>query len=107
MKTLKVLSLALIATSLASGAVYAKGGSGGGMAGGSMFGGGMSNGGAVHAQPMQHRTQTRNQTREAEQGSQGQRNEWRYENQAQTPSGNVYRYENRDQFRNGNDLPSM
>jgi len=102
MKSLKVLSLVLIATSLASGAVYAKGGSGS-----SMFGGGMSSGGAGHAQQMQHRTQTRDQSRGAAPGSQGQRNEYRYENQAQTPSGNVYRYENRDQFRNGNDLPSM
>lgn len=102
MKSLKVLSLALIASSLASGAVYAKGGSGGGMGGG-----GMSSGGAGHTQQMQHRTQTRNQSHEAAPDSQGQRNEYRHENQAQTPSGNVYRYENREQFRNGNDLPSM
>ena len=92
MKSLKVLSLVLIATSLASGAVYAR--SGGGMGGGNgMHSGGMGSGSADHAQQIQHRTQTRTQTREASQGNQGLRNE--------------YRYENRDQIRNANDLPSM
>lgn len=91
MQSLKTLSLLLIATSLASGAVYAKGG--GGMGGNGMHGGGMGNAGADHAQQNQHRTQTREQTREAAQGSQDQ--------------GNAYRYENREQMRNTSGLPSM
>jgi len=98
MKSLKVISLVLIATSLASGAVYAKGGGGSGM------GGGMGNGSFSSADPAQRtetrsqdRVQERTQKRDGSQAGDAQRNEYRYEN----------RYENRAQMRNGGDLPSM
>lgn len=81
MKAMKALSLLLIATSLASGAVYARGG------------GGMSGGNANHAQrteaQAQTRTQTRTQTRDGSQANDAQRNEYREMN----------RHENREQIR--------
>ena len=76
MKSLKVLSLVLIATSLASGAVLAKGG--GGMGNGGM-GGGMNGAGSGTAQRAQDhvktRTQTRTQSRDGTHANDGQRNE--------------------------------
>jgi hypothetical protein len=94
MKSLKVLSLVLIAASLASGAVYAKGGGRGGIGSG-----GFSS--TDHAQRTevrsQDRVQERTQKRDGSQAGNTQRNEYRHE----------YRYENRARMHNGGDLPSM
>jgi hypothetical protein len=85
MKSMKILSLVLLATSLASGAVYARGG--GGMGGGSASS-------ADHSQQQtQERTQKRTQKRDGSQSGDAQHNE--------------YRYENREQMRSENTLPSM
>lgn len=91
MKSMKILSLVLLATSLASGAVYARGGGGGG----GMGGGGMGSGSASSADHSQQQTQERTQKRDGSglQTGDAQRNE--------------YRYENREQVRSENTLPSM
>lgn len=90
MKSMKVLSLVLLATSLASGAVYARGG--GGMGGGGM-GGGSASGADPSQQQTQERTQKRTQKRDGSQSGDAQHNE--------------YRYETREQMRSENTLPSM
>lgn len=94
MKSSNILSLVLIATSLASGAAYAKGGSGGGMGSGGF-------GSADHVQRTeirsQDRVQERTQKRDGSQAGNAQRNEYRHEN----------RHEDRAQMRIENTLPSM
>ncbi len=81
-KSLKVLSLVLLATGLASGAAYARGG--GGM-------GNMAGPGTTQADPArnQERVQNRVQKRDGSHAGGAQRNENRYE----------FRHENREQVR--------
>jgi hypothetical protein len=89
MKSSNILSLVLIATILASGAVHAKGGGAGGF------------GSADHAQRTeirsQDRVQERSQKREGSQAGNAQRNEYRHEN----------RHEDRAQRHSENTPPSM
>ena len=91
MKSMKVLSLVLLATSLASGAVYARGGGAEWAADGRRQ--------CIQRRPWPtHRathsgTHQRTQKREGSQAGDAQRNE--------------YRYENREQVRSENTLPSM
>lgn len=84
MKAPKALPLILLAASLASGTVYAKGG--GGMGGGNAWG-------ADHGQRTEQRSRIRTQKRDGLQDGDAQRHE--------------YRHENREPMHNANTLPSM